>query len=145
MFPRLLDALRYLYGRLFDPDRPAGKASATGTSPVAAPSRRDRRRQRMESKAAQAKIQAFLTSVNLRRGLNEKQRQKNDGVVAYRWRTAGDRYVCEYCAANDGKVFQWDDPPPLTGHPASGCCCANGVCRCTAEPMPGETRRDLAG
>lgn len=46
----------------------------------------------------------------------------------YIWRTAGDDKVRPSHAANEGKVFAWDNPPP-TGNPGDA-----GNCRCVAEP-----------
>ncbi len=46
----------------------------------------------------------------------------------YIWRTRGDEKVRPSHAANNGKVFSWDSPPP-TGHPGD-----DYGCRCTAEP-----------
>ncbi len=46
----------------------------------------------------------------------------------YIWRTQGDGQVRPSHAANDGKIFAWDDPPS-TGHPGE-----DYGCRCTAEP-----------
>src|SRR5690554_5335210 len=52
----------------------------------------------------------------------------------YVWRTAGDGKVRRAHAANEGKVFAWNDPPP-TGHPGK-----DHNCRCRAEPyVHGET------
>lgn len=45
----------------------------------------------------------------------------------YIWRTRGDSKVRPSHAANDGKIFAWDDPPP-TGHPGE-----DFGCRCRAE------------
>ncbi len=50
----------------------------------------------------------------------------------YIWRTRGDGKVRPSHAANDGKIFAWDDPPP-TGHPGE-----DYNCRCTAEPYYAE-------
>ena len=47
----------------------------------------------------------------------------------YIWRTRGDDKVRPNHAANNGRVFAWDDPPD-TGHPGE-----DYVCRCTAEPF----------
>jgi len=46
----------------------------------------------------------------------------------YIWRTQGDDRVRPSHAANEGRIFAWDDPPP-TGHPGE-----DFGCRCTAEP-----------
>lgn len=45
----------------------------------------------------------------------------------YIWRTAGDGKVRASHAANEGKIFAWDNPPP-TGNPGE-----DYNCRCTAE------------
>ncbi len=45
----------------------------------------------------------------------------------YIWRTRGDDKVRPSHAANEGKVFSWNSPPP-TGHPG-----VDYNCRCTAE------------
>jgi len=50
----------------------------------------------------------------------------------YIWRTSGDGKVRDSHAANNGKIFAWDDPPP-TGHPGE-----DFGCRCTAEPYTPE-------
>ncbi len=46
----------------------------------------------------------------------------------YIWRTQGDDKVRASHAANNGKIFAWDNPPE-TGHPGE-----DYNCRCTAEP-----------
>ncbi len=46
----------------------------------------------------------------------------------YIWRTRGDNKVRAAHAANNGKLFAWDNPPP-TRHPGE-----DFGCRCTAEP-----------
>ncbi len=57
-------------------------------------------------------------------------RQQGIGVKRYRWRTVGDERVRDTHRANDGKIFPWSDPPPLTGHPGH-----DFNCRCFAEPI----------
>ena len=47
----------------------------------------------------------------------------------YVWRTREDEKVRPSHAANDGKIFAWDNPPP-TGNPGD-----DFGCRCTAEPF----------
>lgn len=47
----------------------------------------------------------------------------------YIWRTQGDDKVRESHAANDGQVFEWDNPPG-TGNPGE-----DYNCRCYAEPL----------
>ncbi len=49
----------------------------------------------------------------------------------YIWRTRGDNKVRPFHAANNGRIFAWDDPP-ATGHPGE-----DYNCRCTAEPYNG--------
>jgi hypothetical protein len=46
----------------------------------------------------------------------------------YIWRTAGDDKVRSSHAANNGRIFAWDNPP-ATGHPGE-----DYGCRCVAEP-----------
>ncbi|MEX3929754.1 phage minor head protein [Paraburkholderia sp. BR10936] len=59
-------------------------------------------------------------------------RQTDLGITHYRWSTAGDERVRETHAANEGKVFAWDDPPAETGHPGD-----DVNCRCVAIPLLG--------
>jgi SPP1 gp7 family putative phage head morphogenesis protein len=54
----------------------------------------------------------------------------------YIWRTAGDGKVRAAHAANEGRIFAWDNPPP-TGHPGE-----DFNCRCTAEPFYGHVIND---
>ena len=56
-------------------------------------------------------------------------RQKSVGVEKYRWSTSGDERVRESHAANEGRIFSWDDPPS-TGHPGEDI-----QCRCVAIPV----------
>lgn len=49
----------------------------------------------------------------------------------YIWRTSGDDKVRPSHAANNGKIFAWDNPPE-TGHPGE-----DYNCRCRAEPYYG--------
>lgn len=57
-------------------------------------------------------------------------RQQELGVEEYIWQTVGDERVRASHAANNGKKFRWDKPPPKTGHPG------NDVnCRCIAMPV----------
>ena len=53
-------------------------------------------------------------------------RQQEVGVTQYHWETAGDERVRESHAENQGKIFDWNDPPE-TGHPGFEI-----NCRCTA-------------
>lgn len=47
----------------------------------------------------------------------------------YIWRTRGDNKVRASHAANNGRIFSWDSPPP-TGHPGE-----DYGCRCWAQPI----------
>ncbi len=60
--------------------------------------------------------------------LSLKAAAKEHATTHYIWRTRGDNKVRASHAANNGKVFAWDNVPP-TGHPGEGY-----GCRCTAEP-----------
>ena len=53
---------------------------------------------------------------------------ENRTTARYIWRTRGDGKVRPEHAANDGKIFAWDEPPS-TGHPGQ-----EFGCRCWAEP-----------
>ena len=59
----------------------------------------------------------------------EHRRQRTEGVTHYIWHTEGDDRVRPDHAANDGKIFRWDDPPS-TGHPGD-----DFNCRCRGEPI----------
>lgn len=78
-----------------------------------------------------AYAQAF--DLYLRKGIRpDLTLKKHTGY--YVWRTRNDRKVRPEHAANDGRVFSWDDPPD-TGHPGE-----DYGCRCRAEPyVEGET------
>ena len=60
-------------------------------------------------------------------------RHQQIGIEAYVWRTSGDERVRPTHAANDGRTFDWDDPPADTGHPGQDI-----QCRCTAQPVTPE-------
>jgi SPP1 gp7 family putative phage head morphogenesis protein len=62
-------------------------------------------------------------------------RQRELGITKYKWSTLGDGRERDEHKAQDGKVFEWGDPPP-TGHPGE-----DVQCRCYAEPV----LEDLAG
>lgn len=65
----------------------------------------------------------------LRRGVPIELALKQDRATThYIWRTRDDERVRPSHAANNGKIFAWDNPPP-TGHPGE-----DYGCRCTAEP-----------
>lgn len=65
----------------------------------------------------------------LRRGTPiELSLKRSQTTTHYIWRTQGDSRVRPSHAANDGRIFAWDDPPG-TGHPGE-----DFGCRCWAEP-----------
>jgi len=64
----------------------------------------------------------------LSQGLDRK-RQQAIGLRKYVWRTRGDAKVRTAHAANDGKIFEWRNPP-ASGHPGD-----DFGCRCRAEPL----------
>jgi len=78
-------------------------------------------------------LEARLESETLRhaqrlsQGLDQK-RQQAIGIRKYVWRTRGDAKVRTAHAVNDGKIFEWRNPP-ATGHPGE-----DFNCRCWAEP-----------
>jgi SPP1 gp7 family putative phage head morphogenesis protein len=63
----------------------------------------------------------------LSQGLDRK-RQQAIGLRKYVWRTRGDSKVRTAHAVNDGKIFDWRNPP-ASGHPGD-----DFGCRCWAEP-----------
>lgn len=63
--------------------------------------------------------------------LSLKAAQNEHPTPYYIWRTSGDSKVRSSHAANNGKIFAWDNPPP-TGHPSE-----EYNCRCWAEPYYG--------
>lgn len=60
--------------------------------------------------------------------LKRQANQQRPPTPRYMWVTAGDEKVRPSHAANDLKIFDWDDPPP-TGNPGD-----EPGCRCTAMP-----------
>lgn len=74
-------------------------------------------------------FEAYLrygTPIDLSAGLEAKAKRgtQDQTTTHYIWRTQGDDKVRASHAANDGKIFAWDNPPP-TGHPGEdyGCRC----------------------
>lgn len=57
-------------------------------------------------------------------------RQEELGIEEYQWRGVLDERERETHRANEGKIFSWKDPSPITGHPGS-----QVQCRCTAKPI----------
>lgn len=60
--------------------------------------------------------------------LSLKTAAQEHPTTHYIWRTRGDNKVRAAHAANNGRIFAWDNPPS-TGHPGE-----DYNCRCTAEP-----------
>lgn len=58
-----------------------------------------------------------------------EERQTSVGVTRYMWSASGDERVRQTHRANDGKVFDWREPP-ATGHPGQ-----DYQCRCVAIPI----------
>jgi len=63
-------------------------------------------------------------------GINEAKKGKK-----YIWRTRKDNKVRSSHASRDGKIFEWDKPPP-GGHPGE-----DYGCRCTAETLVEEPKK----
>jgi SPP1 gp7 family putative phage head morphogenesis protein len=63
-------------------------------------------------------------------GALAQYRNQQAGAQSYQWRTAEDERVRPTHAANDGKIFRWDQPPAETGHPGHDI-----QCRCVAIPV----------
>lgn len=57
-------------------------------------------------------------------------RQRHAGVTSYTWSGSLDERERETHLANEGKEFQWSDPPAETGHPTEDI-----SCRCVAIPV----------
>ncbi len=76
-------------------------------------------------------IEWSLQQALVRGELSLKAAAPERPATHYIWRTRGDTKVRASHAANNGKVFAWDNPPP-TGHPGE-----DYNCRCTAEPYYG--------
>jgi len=90
-------------------------------------------RQLLESRYQVSRSRAQLIARDQIAKLNgqiTKKRQEDAGVFRYRWSTVGDERVRATHQANNGKVFLWSDPPPITGHPGN-----DFQCRCVAEPI----------
>lgn len=85
--------------------------------------------ERGEVAESRAKLIARDQTSKMNGAFNEV-RQTSLGIDQYTWQTSGDERVREEHAANDGKVFRWDDPPANTGHPGE-----DVNCRCVAVPF----------
>ena len=80
------------------------------------------KRAKLIARDQSAKINASLT----------RARHEEMGIKQYIWSTSGDERVRDSHAANDGKIFSYDDPP-ATGHPGDEI-----NCRCVAIPYFGD-------
>lgn len=79
----------------------------------------------INSKSYRKAFQAYL-----RKGTPiERYIKQKRTTTHYIWRTRGDDKVRPSHAANNGRVFSWNDPPE-TGHPGE-----DYGCPCTAEPL----------
>lgn len=75
--------------------------------------------------------------LNYERGRNKEMlfqtldelRQKAFGITHYRWKTRGDGRVRVIHRENDRRVFAWNEPSEITGHPGE-----QWGCRCRAVP-----------
>lgn len=59
-----------------------------------------------------------------------EQLQRNAGVDRYRWSTCRDERVRPTHRRNEGRIFHWSSPPPVTGHPGH-----DPNCRCLPLPL----------
>ena len=75
----------------------------------------------------------------LNANLNE-QRQRQLGVTQYEWQTAEDERVRPTHSDNNGKIFDWANPPPTTGHPGTDI-----QCRCVPLPIITPDNRQRLG
>lgn len=71
-----------------------------------------------------------VDQINRLAGEVDQFRFQQAGLRTYRWVTRGDDRVRPTHAANNGKVFRWDRPSPITGHPGSQI-----RCRCRAQAI----------
>lgn len=76
-----------------------------------------------------AKVIARDQSSKINSALTQ-QRSQNLGVTEYIWRTVGDERTRQTHKNNNGKVFRWDKPSKITGHPGQ-----DVQCRCVAQPI----------
>lgn len=75
------------------------------------------------------KARKIIYTAHLNLKSNGDETADNHTTTHYIWHTQGDNKTRPSHAANNGKVFSWDNPPE-TGHPGE----AYG-CRCWAEPQ----------
>ena len=70
-----------------------------------------------------------------------EHRQRQLGIIKYKWRTSDDERVRDSHAENDKKIFEWANPPPDTGHPGQDI-----QCRCEAiAQVDAATKQRLRG
>lgn len=67
-------------------------------------------------------------------------RQRDLGVTQYIWRTSEDERVRPTHSDNNGKTFDWVNPPLTTGHPGF-----DVQCRCLSEPIVTPRNRTRLG
>ncbi len=75
------------------------------------------------------KAREIVDRITIKYGSGDCKRQEARTTTHYIWRTRQDDKVRPEHAANEGKIFAWDNPPP-TGHPGE-----DYGCRCRAEPF----------
>lgn len=63
-------------------------------------------------------------------GEAQRATQIEAGITRYRWSTSLDDRVRESHRENEFQIFEWDSPPPETGHPGE-----DVQCRCVAIPV----------
>lgn len=85
----------------------------------------------IQSPAYQRAMIAYLrkgTPIALSLKMSEQLSEQTHPTTHYIWRTSGDAKVRASHAANNGRIFAWDNRP-ITGHPGE-----DFGCRCKAEP-----------
>ena len=81
---------------------------------------------------AALRVYFVLLTLGLRFDRAVSTKTATRATTHYIWRTRSDGKVRAAHAANNGRIFSWDTPPPM-GHPGE-----DFNCRCTAEPyVPG--------
>ncbi len=84
--------------------------------------------QQLRSGNAALRMHVALLKLELAYDRAVKAEAQKRTTTHYIWRTRGDNKVRASHAANNGKIFAWDSPPP-TGHPGE-----DYGCRCWAQP-----------
>lgn len=77
---------------------------------------------------AALRVYFVLLTLGLRFDRAVSTKTATRAATHYIWRTRSDGKVRAAHAANNGRIFSWDNPPPM-GHPGE-----DFNCRCTAEP-----------